>query len=392
MRPKILTAACSINVLYFPNDRQECSLTIGSWYYTAEYIQIAFSNPAAGEIQSSDLSLTKVHDEWEIVSLVGQMITADYAQWGNYSELSYKLKLSRKPLFYHINFILPTIVIGLLGTCMFFIPITSGEKVSFGITLLLALTVNQLIVSEKLPVTSENLPFLCIYFLVTIILNSFAICACLVVYNIHTHASPYPVPYTLKFFCFKMLGPVFSFQFSAFCNTVSIWCKTKRRNFKKRQTFCGVRFKASFDECHNVSVIHSNSNANGVLCSEKVTILPQLRPNSKWKIVQRAMRQGKLKRELWNDAGFMGSHFTNGIAGGKGSSRFDAEKMFKSLHDVVDQMSKNKEDWMRVATIIDKAIGVVYLVVMVTADLILLHTLSRGASTADLDMSSEGGH
>ena len=55
-------------------------------------------------------------------------------------------------------------------------------------------------------------------------------------------------------------------------------------------------------------------------------------------------------------------------------------------------MSKNKEDWMRVATIIDKAIGVVYLVVMVTADLILLHTLSRGASTADLDMSSEGGH
>merc|ERR1712226_138585 len=169
-----------------------------------------------------------------------------------------------------------------------------------------------------------------------------------------------------------MLGPVFSFQFSAFCNTVSIWCKTKTRKLKKRSTMCGFRIRSSYEDCHNVPVIHSNNAANGVLCNEKVSILvPHLKPGSKWKFVQRAMRQGKLRRELWNDAGFMG------LASGGKLSRFDPDKMFKSLHDVVDQMQKNKEDWMRVAIIIDKAIGIVYLCVMLTADMILIHTLCK---------------
>ena len=273
----------------------------------------------------------------------------------------------------------------------------SGEKVSFGITLLLALTVNQLIVSEKLPVTSENLPFLCIYFLVTILLNSFAICACLVVYNIHSHASPYPVPLTLKFICFKILDPFFSFRFTVFCRMFSGWCKRRCRVCcRGKLCYCCRCTSRVFIRVFAPGRI-KKENVNGMTqYDDSEIMIYRLQPGSKWRVVQKAMRQGKLKKELWNDAGFMGCFNHNGIVVPKRSSifrarRFDPDKMINSLHQVVQQMNKNKEDWMRVATILDKAMGVVYLVTILTADTILLYTLSYSSDDPST-LESAGSH
>ena len=125
-------------------------------------------------------------------------------------------------------------------------------------------------------------------------------------------------------------------------------------------------------------MVHANNNnPEAKLYDQKVPVGPKLKPNSKWKVVQRCMRQGKLRRDLWNDAGFMGSHLSNGYASKNGNSgNFDREKMLKSIRDIVDQMAKNKENWMRVATVIDKTMGVVYFVTMGTADFILWYTLT----------------
>ncbi len=45
-----------------------------------------------------------------------------------------------------------------LGALVFFIPVSSGEKVTFGMSVLLAFSVFQLVIEENLPKTSRFMP------------------------------------------------------------------------------------------------------------------------------------------------------------------------------------------------------------------------------------------
>ena len=90
-----------------------------------------------------------------------------------YSSLVYTINLERKDSFYVRNLILPTGVLLALSTLIFFIPYDS--RVGFGMTVLLTLCVNLLMVISFIPETSKTIPGLCNYFVVSISLSAFAI-------------------------------------------------------------------------------------------------------------------------------------------------------------------------------------------------------------------------
>ena len=71
-----------------------------------------------------------------------------------------KLTLRRLPEYYVLNIIVPTTVMTILSSCMFFVPAASGEKLSLGITLLLSFSVFLLILSDNTPQTSGPLPMI----------------------------------------------------------------------------------------------------------------------------------------------------------------------------------------------------------------------------------------
>ena len=73
--------------------------------------------------------------------------------------------------FYVQNLILPNAVLLSLCTLTFFIPGEIGEKVSFGVTVTLALCVNLMIVTDFVPQTSKTFPKICTYFLLSIVLS-----------------------------------------------------------------------------------------------------------------------------------------------------------------------------------------------------------------------------
>ena len=54
-------------------------------------------------------------------------------------------------------------MLSLLMELMFLLPPEAGEKVSLGITVLLAFTVFQLVIGDSMPKTSEYLPILGMY-------------------------------------------------------------------------------------------------------------------------------------------------------------------------------------------------------------------------------------
>ena len=61
------------------------------------------------------------------------------------------LILERKPLYYVLNIIIPTIVLATLSALNFAVPVDSGEKLTLGISILLAFSVFMLILQDNTP-------------------------------------------------------------------------------------------------------------------------------------------------------------------------------------------------------------------------------------------------
>ena len=76
------------------------------------------------------------------------------------AEIHFGIALTRKPLYYILNTIIPSVVLAVLSTLTFLVPNDSGEKLSMGVAILLAFTVFMLILSDITPQTSDNPPLL----------------------------------------------------------------------------------------------------------------------------------------------------------------------------------------------------------------------------------------
>ncbi len=74
--------------------------------------------------------------------------------------IRYVIHLSRKHPFFIINMILPMLLLTFLVVALFWIPSDAGEKLGFGVTLLLSFSVFQLKIAEEIPRTSDSTPFL----------------------------------------------------------------------------------------------------------------------------------------------------------------------------------------------------------------------------------------
>ncbi|XP_059158995.1 acetylcholine receptor subunit delta-like, partial [Physella acuta] len=66
--------------------------------------------------------------------------------------------MKRRPTFLLINIILPVVFLSFLNLLVFVIPVESGEKIGYGITVLLSLSVYMSIVSSLLPSSSLTTP------------------------------------------------------------------------------------------------------------------------------------------------------------------------------------------------------------------------------------------
>lgn len=68
--------------------------------------------------------------------------------------------MRRRPQLYIVNFLLPVFFFLCLDMASFLISDCGGEKLSFKVTVLLAVTVMQLILNEILPSSSERIPLI----------------------------------------------------------------------------------------------------------------------------------------------------------------------------------------------------------------------------------------
>lgn len=71
-----------------------------------------------------------------------------------------QISMKRRSVLYIVNFIVPVLFLLCLDWASFLISDTGGEKLGFKITVLLAITVMQLILNEILPSSSDRIPLI----------------------------------------------------------------------------------------------------------------------------------------------------------------------------------------------------------------------------------------
>ena len=180
LSPAIFTSSCNINIKYFPFDHQVCSMKFGSWSYDASKIK------AKKDTRDVVSPLYIPSAEWEIKKVDNVENLVYYACCANaFSDVTIRFHLRRKPSFYVFNVIVPCLVLALTILFGFFFPPQSGERIGLIITILLAMAVFIQIISDTLPVNSDETPKLSLFYMVILIecAASLATTCCVLVFH-----------------------------------------------------------------------------------------------------------------------------------------------------------------------------------------------------------------
>uniref|UniRef100_A0A3B5QJY3 Cholinergic receptor, nicotinic, alpha 10a n=1 Tax=Xiphophorus maculatus TaxID=8083 RepID=A0A3B5QJY3_XIPMA len=187
--PAITKSSCKVDVSFFPFDGQQCRFTYGSWTYNGNQLDIL------NAMESADLADLVENVEWEVLGMPAKKNIVQYGCCADpYPDVTYTLQLKRRASFYVFNLLIPCVMISFLAPLGFYLPADSGEKVSLGVTVMLALTVFQLLVAEIMP-PSENVPLIGKYYIATMTMITTSTALTIFIMNIH-HCGPdaKPVP------------------------------------------------------------------------------------------------------------------------------------------------------------------------------------------------------
>ncbi|XP_064626002.1 neuronal acetylcholine receptor subunit alpha-10-like [Lineus longissimus] len=204
---RIITTTCVLDMSNFPFDKQTCKVVMSSPSYTID--QLIFSNLN----EKASLSFYQENSEWELLDSIQEVhIIADSDRESmdydvmEYSVFTLKLILQRRTGYYWVHILIPCMCISLLVALAFYMPIDSGERVSFTVTILLAFTVYQLLIADSLPRTSETTSRLSVYLTVLVCLSSLAVFLTMLVLNVHHQDPDKPLPKWFRWLTFRGLA------------------------------------------------------------------------------------------------------------------------------------------------------------------------------------------
>ncbi|XP_066933801.1 neuronal acetylcholine receptor subunit alpha-2-like [Clytia hemisphaerica] len=208
LAPATFTSTCSIDIKYFPFDRQECHLKFGSWTFDIAGINLLKDNRPLITDQYSASS------EWDLIKAEKLRHVVKYQCCPEpYVDITFNLVLLRKPLYFVFNVIAPCLVLVMTVFFGFFLPPESGERISLTITILLAVAVFLQLISDALPRNSNSVPMLAVFYMAIMAESAFSLITTCIVLVIHYRSSERgaaPMPKWVRSFflgtCAKFFG------------------------------------------------------------------------------------------------------------------------------------------------------------------------------------------
>ena len=158
---QIMHSVCRIDVSKFPFDTQKCQMKIGSWSEDVLDVDLQIYKKTNGV----NTDLFKENTVWELISARAQKNLIHYKCCPYpYVDITYSFEFRRKPLYYIMTIVFPSMPLSLLTSISFIFPADAGERVSLVISVLLGVVVFMLLVNDRTPVTSDSVPIITQFF------------------------------------------------------------------------------------------------------------------------------------------------------------------------------------------------------------------------------------
>lgn len=196
--PAIFKITCTINVEYFPFDKQTCELRFGSIGLDPSQVRFDwYATPNSMELSDYAKSGT-----WSLLAAPAEMRTVRSPDppYTAHTEIVFFMTIGRYSLFYTINLVIPTLMISVLTITLFCLPSDAGEKMMLCTSILVALVFFMLLISKILPSTSLSIPLISKYLMFTFIMNLLSVfLSTLSLYlNHHRTSTLTPVPHWMR--------------------------------------------------------------------------------------------------------------------------------------------------------------------------------------------------
>uniref|UniRef100_A0A667G5Z6 Cholinergic receptor nicotinic beta 3 subunit n=1 Tax=Lynx canadensis TaxID=61383 RepID=A0A667G5Z6_LYNCA len=180
--PASYKSSCTMDVTFFPFDRQNCSMKFGSWTYDGTMVDLVLINENVDRKDFFD------NGEWEILNAKGMKGNRRDGTY-SYPFITYSFVLRRLPLFYTLFLIIPCLGLSFLTVLVFYLPSDEGEKLSLSTSVLVSLTVFLLVIEEIIPSSSKVIPLIGEYLLFIMIFVTLSIIVTVFVINVHHRSS-----------------------------------------------------------------------------------------------------------------------------------------------------------------------------------------------------------
>ncbi|CAF1133928.1 unnamed protein product [Adineta ricciae] len=208
--PVIYKSYCAIDIQYYPFDIQNCSMKFGTWSHDGNLVDLSHKSGLIFVAVGVDLTDYYPSIEWDILSAdaVRHVLIYDCCQDDPYFDVTFTLRIRRKPLFYMVNLVVPCVNIAFLTILVFYLPSDSGEKLTLSISIFVALQVFYLLLVDLIPPTSFTLSLLGTYLLFTLVLVNASIFITIITLNIHwRHPNTHYMPDWVKRWFFEIIPP-----------------------------------------------------------------------------------------------------------------------------------------------------------------------------------------
>ena len=108
-----------------------------------------------------DLQQYTVNGGWDLIATKTKRNVVNYACCKEpFPDVTFTIVLRRRTLYYIMNVVIPCLLLSGLSILGFWLPVGTSEKVSLGLTVLLAFFVLGLSIADRIPETSEFVPLI----------------------------------------------------------------------------------------------------------------------------------------------------------------------------------------------------------------------------------------
>nr|KAG5702161.1 hypothetical protein BaRGS_033873 [Batillaria attramentaria] len=183
-----IDTACTMDITNYPFDEQRCTWQLYPWMSDKEHVKLTVRN-------LSDIfdMLISENVEWKLTDVRGQ--TCDFKnEYFEFSCVKFTYVLKRRATFLVLTVVIPTVMLAVISTLVFVLPVDSGEKISLSVAPVLAFVLMLSIMMNVLPQSSLQTSVFVVYLVFLVVCSTLSISLTVAVLSLRRRPDCLPLP------------------------------------------------------------------------------------------------------------------------------------------------------------------------------------------------------